>query len=95
VFSQVVLLSSEGRRCAVFACARPLSRFAVHAALVPPHAHAIHSSTGPRYDYSYEIAAAVALSPSGTRCESGRDALKSATLMFWDHHGVHRVARAG
>jgi hypothetical protein len=42
------------------ACADPLSRFAVHAALVPPLAHAIHSSTGLRYDYSYEIAAAVA-----------------------------------
>ena len=41
--------------------AGPLGRFAVHAALVPPLAHAIHSSTGLRYDYSYEIAAAVAL----------------------------------
>jgi hypothetical protein len=29
--------------------------------LVPPLAHAIHSSTGLRYDYSYEIAATVAL----------------------------------
>jgi hypothetical protein len=27
--------------------------------MVPPLAHAIHSSTGLRYDYSYGIAAAV------------------------------------
>jgi hypothetical protein len=41
--------------------AGPLGRFAAHAALVPPLAHAIHSSTRLRYDYSYESAAAVAL----------------------------------
>jgi hypothetical protein len=41
-----------------------LGRFAVHAAMVPPLAHAFHSSTGLPYDYSYETAAPVALGPA-------------------------------
>ena len=40
--------------------ASPLVRFGAHALIVPPLAHAIHSSTGLPYDYSYDIAAAVA-----------------------------------